>query len=74
MKKIILFLALSLAVFSTGFGQTVVPQKEPQKVDHSGIKHKSTDGKVKKSKSKGKYDKHKHKHKHKHMHHKKKHQ
>ena len=67
MKKLMLFLALSFAICSFSFGQSMT-KPEPQKVDHSGVKpaHKEGPGK------KGKYDKHKHKHKHRHMHHKKK--
>ena len=69
MKKLMVFLALSFAICSFSFGQSMT-KGEPQKVDHSGIKQKQKhdDGK-----GKSKYNKHKHKHKHKHMHHMKKH-
>jgi len=67
MKKIIVLLALGLAVGSCSFGQGIT-QQPPQKMDHSGIKQKQKEGK-----GKTKYEKHKHKHKHKHMKHTKKH-
>ena len=77
MKKILVLLALSFALYGYSFGQTVT-KTEPQKVDHSGIKSKEQKKekkeKVDGGKHKGdKYDKHKHKHKHKHMKHTKKH-
>ncbi|WP_460558737.1 hypothetical protein [Ferruginibacter profundus] len=65
MKKITLFLALSLAICSFSFGRDIT-QQPPQKVAHSGIKQNKKD-------KKAKYEKHKHKHKHKHMKHTKKH-
>lgn len=71
MKKIILFLAMSFAICSISFGQTIVKQNEPQKMEKSGGKHKHK--KASAGKSKSKYNKLKSKHKHKHMHHHKKH-
>ncbi|MGG9960210.1 hypothetical protein [Ferruginibacter sp. SUN106] len=65
MKKIIVLLALSLAVGSFSFGQGIT-QQPPQKMEHSGVQQNKKDKKTK-------YEKHKHKHKHKHMKHTKKH-
>ena len=68
MKKIILFLALSFAICSFSFGQSMT-KPGTQKMEQGGVKPAQKEGPGKKAK----YDKHKHKHKHRHMSHKKKH-
>ena len=60
MKKIILLLAISFAIGNFSFGQTVLQQNEPRKMELTAGKHKHHDGPTKNNKAK-----HKHKHHHK---------